>query len=185
MDRALLREPHAWLRESVPTYASLSISYDPRLIAFVELKGYLEDLASIAAGAEEEGKHVEIPVEYGGEMGPDLTAVARLSKLTEEDVVRIHLSKEYRCYMLGFMPGFLYLGELDERIVAPRLPSPRTKVPAGSVAVAGRQTGCYGIESPGGWQIIGRTASNPFDVSKSPPSSVLPGDWVSFVEVGL
>jgi inhibitor of KinA len=122
-------------------------------------------------------------VRYGGEYGPDLGLVARNAKITEEEVVAIHTSREYFCYMLGFTPGFAYLGNLDDRIATPRLETPRLRVPAGSVGIAGNQTGFYGVESPGGWRIIGRLETVTFDARKEPPSTVLPGDRVRFLSV--
>jgi len=103
--------------------------------------------------------------------------------MTEEEVTAIHTSKDYLCYMLGFTPGFAYLGDLDDRIAAPRLDTPRLRVPAGSVGIAGNQTGFYGVESPGGWRIIGRLESVTFDMGREPPSAILPGDKVRFLSV--
>jgi KipI family sensor histidine kinase inhibitor len=124
-----------------------------------------------------------LPVKYGGEFGPDIGFVARNAGISEEEVIAIHTSREYLCYMLGFTPGFAYLGDLDDRIAAPRLETPRLKVAAGSVGIAGNQTGFYGVESPGGWRVIGRLRVATFDVRKEPPSSVLPGDRVKFLSV--
>jgi inhibitor of KinA len=145
----------------------------------------LEEICTQAlrVGSVHKGKLHRLAVRYGGEYGPDLAFVARNGKITEEEVIAIHTSKEYVCYMLGFTPGFAYLGDLDEKIAAPRLDSPRLKVPAGSVGIAGNQTGFYGVESPGGWRIIGRLQDATFDVRKQPPSTVIPGDRVRFVSV--
>ena len=126
------------------------------------------------------GRVVEIPVAYGGEFGPDIGFVAEYNGLTVEEVVEIHSKPLYRVYMLGFVPGFAYLGGMDERITTPRLEKPRLKVPAGSVGIAGKQTGWYAIESPGGWRLIGRTPLKTFNPMESPPSLVLPGDYVRF-----
>ena len=126
------------------------------------------------------GKIVEIPVIYGGKYGPDIEFVASYNGLSVDDVIELHTKPLYRVYMLGFLPGFAYLGGMDERIATPRLENPRKRVPSGSVGIAGKQTGWYAIESPGGWRIIGRTPLRTFNPSKEPPSIVLPGDYVKF-----
>ena len=145
------------------------------------------ELAEISSSLQSvpprEGRLHRMPVRYGGEYGPDLPAVARRTGLTEEEVVSVHTAREYTCYMLGFTPGFAYLGNLDDRIATPRLETPRLKVPAGSVGIAGNQTGFYGVESPGGWQIIGRLVTTTFDPKRKPPSTVSPGDRVGFVRM--
>ncbi len=125
----------------------------------------------------------EIPVVYGGEMGPDLPVVAELTGLAEAAVVRLHSETIYTVYMVGFLPGFPYLGLLPAALETPRLREPRLVVPAGSVAIAGRQTGIYPMESPGGWRILGRTPFRLFDPSREPPAYVAPGDRVRFVPV--
>ena len=126
---------------------------------------------------------IEVPTVYGGEFGADLEYVAQTHGLTTEEVVRLHTEQTYHVFMLGFTPGFPYLGELDERIATPRLESPRLRVPAGSVGIAERQTGIYPIESPGGWRIIGRTSLGLFDVNRDPPFLIGAGDRVKFVAV--
>jgi KipI family sensor histidine kinase inhibitor len=126
---------------------------------------------------------VAIPTVYGGQSGPDLEDVADLHHITPEEVVRIHSSGIYRVYMLGFTPGFAYLGGMDATIATPRLAKPRTKVPAGSVGIAGEQTGVYPLETPGGWRIIGRTSLRLFDPLADPPVYLAPGDEVQFVPV--
>jgi KipI family sensor histidine kinase inhibitor len=127
---------------------------------------------------------VEIPTRYGGADGPDLVSVADLHGLTEAAVVELHASVDYDVLFLGFAPGFAYLGELPEAIATPRLPTPRVRVPAGSVAIAGRQTAVYPFETPGGWQLIGRTDSVLWDVEREPPALLTPGTRVRFVPVG-
>jgi inhibitor of KinA len=123
---------------------------------------------------------VEIDVCYGGEFGPDLEEVARLRGLSVDEVVRIHSTGDYLVYMIGFSPGFPYLGGLDSRIATPRRAAPRTLVPAGSVGIGGDQTGVYPIASPGGWQLIGRTPQQIFVVSREPPTLIQAGDRVRF-----
>jgi KipI family sensor histidine kinase inhibitor len=127
------------------------------------------------------GRTFEVPVSYGGEFGPDLAEVAAFAGLDEAAVIELHIGVRYRVFMLGFLPGFAYMGRVDNRIAAPRKASPRFRVPAGSVGIAGVQTGIYPRESPGGWQIIGRTTIPLFDLSKSPPALFAPGDTVRFV----
>jgi KipI family sensor histidine kinase inhibitor len=171
--------------EAVPAYASLLVHYDPLLWAYSDVVARIESclprlpLAEVSTTA----RLVEIPVIYGGDDGPDLEAVARAHDLTPRAVIQLHSQAEYGVYMIGFTPGFPYLGGLDERIATPRRESPRTLVPAGSVGIAGQQTGIYPLASPGGWQIIGRTALDLFDPARVPPSLLAPGDRVRFVPV--
>lgn len=168
-----------WLIEIVPTYTSVYVYYDPLKIGYPEVVEAIKPFLS-AEPEEEKPRVVEIPVAYGGEFGPDIGFVAEYNDLSVDDVIEIHSKPIYRVYMLGFLPGFAYLGGMDERISTPRLEKPRLKVPAGSVGIAGMQTGWYAIESPGGWRLIGRTPLKTFDPSKTPPSIVNPGDYVKF-----
>src|SRR5262249_50291792 len=128
---------------------------------------------------------IEVPTIYGGEFGPDLDFVAQYHNLTPEEVIRIHSERDYRVFMLGFTPGFPYLGEVDERIATPRLDIPRKRVPAGSVGIAAKQTGIYPIESPGGWRLIGQTSLTLFDPGREPPFLIDAGDTVRFVQMTL
>ena len=151
------------------------------------------DLAALEQAIEDEGRVVErvetlpprdiveIPAAYGGENGPDLQAVADISGLSADEVVGIHSSVTYRVYMLGFVPGFTYMGRVDPRIVAPRHRVPRERVEAGSIGIAGKQTGVYPIATPGGWQIVARTSVKMFDPDRQPASLLKPGDLVRFV----
>jgi KipI family sensor histidine kinase inhibitor len=165
-----------------PAYASILIDFDPRTIRHSGLERAAAQLFAQAARAPlPEPRTVEIPVAYGGENGPDLDAVAALTGHTPEEVVAIHSGAEYLVYFLGFSPGFPYLGGLPESIAAPRLETPRRRVPAGSVAIGGRQTGVYPMASPGGWRIIGRTALRLFDPAADPPVLLRMGDHVRFV----
>lgn len=172
--------------ELVPTYRSLLISYDPTVSRYSEMSDRIADLVGSIAEVDansEPGKIIELPVVYGGEEGPDLSAVAEHAGVSIQDVIDIHSSVDYRVYMIGFAPGFPYLGGLDERIATPRLKTPRVLVPAGSVGIAESQTGVYPNASPGGWQLIGRTTTTLFDVSASSPSYITPGSKVRFVPV--
>ena len=162
---------------AVPTYASVVLRYDPLTLD----AGAAERAALGIADAPPERGHarvIEIPTRYDG---PDLADVARLSGLTVPELVDAHTSREHPAYFLGFMPGFAYCGGLDPRIVAPRLPSPRSRVLAGSVAVADGQTAVYPLASPGGWRLIGTTDVVVFDAQRDPPSLIRPGDRVRFV----
>ena len=151
--------------ETVPAFASLLIFYDPLVTEYDAVADAVQKLAQAPGSdtAAGEGRLVEIPVCYGGTFGPDLPFVAEHAGLTEKEVIELHTGREYRIYMLGFLPGFPYLGGLDERLFTPRLPTPRTAIPAGSVGIGGEQTGIYPIASPGGWQLIGRTPLKLFD----------------------
>src|SRR6266508_6434351 len=150
--------------ETVPAYATLLVHYDPLILSFVQIKNYLrEKVAQAADNESRKRKRVEIPVRYGGEYGIDLESVARHCRLSIDDVIQIHNQKIYTVFMMGFTPGFPYMGKLDDAIVTPRLEAPRTNVPEGTVAIAGAQTGIYPITSPGGWRLIGHTSSQLFD----------------------
>lgn len=171
--------------EVVPTYRSLMVYFDPLFIRRTDLIRKIEELLSTASNvqAQDAARVVNIPVCYGGEFGPDLAFVAQHNGLSEEEVIQIHTSKPYLVYMLGFTPGFPYLGGMSERIATPRLEKPRTRIPAGSVGIAGSQTGLYPIESPGGWQLIGRTPVKAFDPESSQPFLFEAGDYLQFVAI--
>lgn len=165
-----------------PAYASILIDFDPLKIGHFGLRRIAEELYEQAARTPvPEPRTVEIPVAYGGEYGPDLEAVATLAGRSPEEVIAIHSGAEYLVYFLGFSPGFPYLGGMPESIAAPRLETPRRRVPAGSVAIGGRQTGVYPVASPGGWRIIGRTPLRLFDPAADPPVLLRMGDHVRFV----
>lgn len=173
--------------EIVPTYRSALIIFDPFVIGRAELARHAEKLVETEGAQEANARPrlVTIPVCYGGEFGPDLDFVASHNHLGADDVIRIHASRPYKIYMLGFMPGFPYLGGMDGRIAAPRLPEPRTKIPAGSVGIAGHQTGFYPYESPGGWRLIGRTPIKPFDPASGSPFLFAAGDFIRFRPVPI
>lgn len=171
------------VRDVVPGYCSVGIHFDPLRtdLATLERTVRSEVDAIEAIGAPAESRVIEIHVRYGGEDGPDLDAVARFAGCTTREVIDLHVSTPYRVYMLGFVPGFAYLGRVPATIAAPRRRVPRERVPAGSVGIAGFQTGVYPIASPGGWQLIGRTSAVMFDPARSPASLLAPGDTVRFV----
>ena len=170
------------VRDIVPSYCAVGIHFDP----------LTTDLAALERIVEEEWRQVdrdhvpspgpplEIAVRYGGDDGPDLEAVAQWAGCSPASVIEWHSSRTYRVYMLGFVPGFCYMGRVDRRIAAPRRSVPRDRVPAGSVGIAGEQTGVYPITSPGGWQLIGRTSAVMFDPGRADPTLLHPGDLVRF-----
>jgi len=170
--------------ETVPGYRSLLIVYDPLKITLSALKERLNKLHTTIDRSEiPKPRTLEIPVVYGGECGPDLNWVAEYHKLSPEEVVRFHTGTTYQVYMIGFTPGFAYMGQLPEAIATPRRETPRTAVPRGSVGIAQSQTGVYPVESPGGWQIIGRTPLRLFDPEKWPPTPLEMGDLVKFLPI--
>jgi inhibitor of KinA len=166
-----------------PAYCSLFVRYDALILTFQNVCDYIHGWMDAAENNFRQPALVEIPTVYGGIYGPDLAGLARLHQMTVDEVIQKHSEVEYRVYMIGFTPGFPYLGELDERIATPRLKEPRTYVSAGSVGIAGRQTGIYPIDSPGGWQIIGYTPLKLFDPSRENPSLLSPGDRVRFIPI--
>lgn len=180
----LALEPLDGVVESVPTYRSLLVRYDPLRLDYDRVAGWARSKASRADSLPAiQPRRIEAPVVYGGDFGPDLQFVAEHNHLSADEVIRIHSSAEYSVYMMGFTPGFPYLGKLDPAIAAPRLETPRTRVRAGSVGIAGLQTGIYPVDSPGGWRIIGWTPLALFDPSREPPFLFAPGDRVRFVPV--
>lgn len=182
LDSYLNKQRPEWLKETVPSYGTLAINVDRSRIASDEvLYHYIINAINNCSSVDIESRLWELPAIYGGEYGPDLAAVAREKGLTEDEVINIHSSKVYTCYMLGFTPGFVYLGDVDERIRVGRLPRPRLIVTEGSIGLAGKQTGFYGISGPGGWKIIGKLKVKTFDLGKNPPSLVKPGDKVKFL----
>jgi inhibitor of KinA len=172
------------ITDFIPSYNELMICYDPLLINFKELLIFLRSLEQGIENIElPHSSVIHVPVFYGGESGPDLGEVADYSGLSQEDVVKIHSSDSYLVYMLGFTPGFCYLGGMDERIATPRKQSPRLRIPAGSVGIADKQTGIYPMESPGGWQLIGKTPLRLFDPCKKPEFLIGAGDLIKFYPV--
>jgi inhibitor of KinA len=170
------------VRDVVPTYNSVTIHFDPLVSDGKALGVELERLASETEAESQAASHtIEIPVTYGGPAGPDLISVADFAQCSEAEVVRLHTATIYRVYMLGFLPGFAYLGTVDPRIAMPRLETPRLRVAAGSVGIAGPQTGIYPCETPGGWRVIGRTSARVFDAKRTSPFLMKAGDRVRFV----
>lgn len=179
----LQEHPLPGLGEAIPGYASLLIHFNPMAFSTDQASHWIEQLAANLPDdfpGTSLGRLLEIPTVYDG---PDLPTLAASKNLGVEDVIRLHANREYLVYMIGFTPGFAYLGEVDERIAAPRLATPRQRVSAGSIGIAGRQTGVYPIDSPGGWQLIGRTNLRFFDSLANPPCLLAPGDRVIFCPV--
>lgn len=172
--------------ELVPTYCALLVEYDAMLYSYSEICNIIEP--TLEEGMTDRTNElvtvVEVPTVYGGEFGPDLSFVASHNHLSEDEVISIHSGTDYLVYMLGFIPGFTYLGGMAPRIATPRLSSPRTLIPAGSVGIAGEQTGTYPSDSPGGWQIIGRTPVTMYDMSKAQAALLNAGDYVRYVPIG-
>lgn len=170
--------------ELVPSYRSLMVVYDPLKISLQELKAHISDTAVQLDKLElTPPKTIEIPVVYGEKYGPDLEWVAQYHSMSADEVVRLHTQPTYRVYLVGFMPGYPYLGEVPDALSTPRRKTPRTHVPRGSVGIAQKQSGIYPVESPGGWQIIGRTPINLFDPQRQPPSMLEMGDFVKFYPI--
>lgn len=171
--------------ELVPTYCALLVEYDAMLYSYSEICNIIEPTLEegMTNTTNELVTVVEVPTVYGGEFGPDLSFVASHNHLSEDEVISIHSGTDYLVYMLGFIPGFSYLGGMDSRIATPRLSSPRTVIPAGSVGIAGEQTGTYPSDSPGGWQIIGRTPVTMYDISKAQAALLKAGDYVRYVPI--
>ena len=174
------------VRDVAPGYSTLGIHYDPLQTDLAALEQAVEDEFAALSSLESISDRpvVEIPVTYGGAGGPDLDAVAAHTGCSTAEVIERHSRQTYRVYMLGFVPGFAYMGRVDPAIVMPRHRVPRERVPAGSVGIAGLQTGVYPVDSPGGWQLIGHTQKVMFDANRDRPSLLAAGDLVRFVPAG-
>jgi len=193
--RAIQAAGIAGVRDVAPTYRSVAVYFDPLHTDFDGLMARVErDAASVCTGDgspyQSETRFpsgnpspIKVPVCYAGEFGPDLAQVAALAGVSEAEAIRLHTSRTYRVFMLGFVAGFAYMGTVDERIAAPRLPTPRVRVPAGSVGIAGVQTGIYPMSTPGGWRIVGRTPLKPLDLGRERPFLFEPGDAVQFYAI--
>jgi inhibitor of KinA len=191
--KVLARHPPPGLREVVPAFTTLTVYYDPLALFALGAASPYEQMASAlqrllpaaqaALADHEPGPLVEIPVCYGGEFGPDLALVASHAQLSAAEVIARHAQPDYLVHMIGFAPGFPYLGGLDARLATPRRAQPRPRVPAGAVGIAGAQTGVYSLPTPGGWQLIGRTPLRLFDPSRARPSLLQAGDWLRFVPI--
>ena len=179
--RAVRSRWAASVRDVVVGYASVTIYFDPLHVDASALEEELRQLArALPDSAIEDGALIDVDVCYGGDLGPDLADVAAFAKVTEDEAVRLHSATTYRVYIVGFVPGFPYMASVHPHLALPRRTTPRTRVPAGSVAIAAGQTGIYPIETPGGWHLIGRTRVKPYDDSRAEPFLFKPGDRVRF-----
>ena len=182
LQRAIARQSLPGVVDLIPTYRSLLVEYDAVQVSYADMKARLVEVrGNIPELPDEDAAIIHLPVLYGGEHGPDLEFVARNAGMDVNEVIDLHSGTEYPVYMMGFTPGFPYLGGMSERIATPRLSTPRGVIPAGSVGIAEAQTGVYPIESPGGWRLVGRTPLRLFDVTRNSPSLIDAGDCVRFV----
>jgi inhibitor of KinA len=171
----------AFVRDVVVGFASVTVYFDPCHGNVAELEEALHRAARLLPeDVPDEGTLIDVPVCYGGEFGPDLAGVALAARATEDEVIALHCAPTYRVYVVGFVPGFPYMARVHPRLVLARKHTPRTRVPAGSVAIAAGQTGIYPIDTPGGWHLIGRTHTKPYDESRVEPFLFKPGDLVRF-----
>lgn len=196
LTKQLENDPFPGFIECVPAFTSVTVFYHPFEVyqqmknstsfgsPYEKVKTLIKkSIQELTIEEAAEKRTVEIPVCYGGRFGPDLEEVARINGLTPKEVIDIHTAGEYLVYMIGFAPGFPYLGGMSEKIASPRRSSPRTSIPAGSVGIAGMQTGVYPLSTPGGWQLIGNTPLDLFRPHEQPPSLLKAGDVVKFVSV--
>ncbi|WP_206607940.1 5-oxoprolinase subunit PxpB [Ferruginivarius sediminum] len=183
LDAAIRAEPPEGVVETVPTFRSVLIHFDPLRTSAESLSESVRALIGSRSARTMKSRHWKVPVCYEAEHAPDLHDVAERSGLTPDDVVAMHSGRAYRVYMIGFVPGYPYMGDLDERLVLPRREDPRTRVPVGAVAIATSLTAIYPVESPGGWHLIGATPIRLFDPGDTPPALFSPGDKVSFQPV--
>ncbi|MGI8313820.1 5-oxoprolinase subunit PxpB [Halobacillus mangrovi] len=182
----LKQHPIEGVVEWVPAYTTLTLYYQPSVLTYDELQAKITDFYEVLQeqkGPVSDSLVYLLPTYYGGEIGEDLSVVAEQNGLSEEDVVHIHSSQDYLIYMMGFVPGFPYLGGMSEKIATPRREDPRAEIAPGSVGIAGSQTGVYPLKSPGGWQLIGRTPVKLYDLDQEQPILLESGSYIRFVPV--
>ncbi|MDR0696762.1 MAG: 5-oxoprolinase subunit PxpB [Christensenellaceae bacterium] len=181
---AVKAKPFCGVYEIIPSYCSILFIYDPLLTNYNKIVANLQRLLrSENSNNSLKSKLVYIPVCYGGDFGEDINDVANHTKISVDKIIEMHSSPEYLIYMLGFLPGFAYLGGLPPQLTTPRLKNPRTKITAGSVGIGGEQTGIYPLDSPGGWRLIGRTPIKPYDPYRDNPFLFRAGDYIKFVPI--
>lgn len=184
--KKMSKSKNAGIIELVPAYNELLVHYNPQILPYNKLLDIFKEIeANLNISKSYTSELLHIPVCYNDEFSPDIEIVAKRNKLTVNEVIRIHTSKEYLVYMLGFTPGFCYLGGLDERIATPRKDAPRQLIEAGSVGIAGSQTGIYPIDSPGGWQIIGKTPLKLFNPESKPEFLIEAGNYLKFEAINI
>jgi inhibitor of KinA len=193
LQQQLTAYPFAGMEEQVPAYSTLTVFFDPIVVKTVSsnrsalqwVEQYIKEQWQQAqqTTAVTAPRRIEIPVQYGGAGGPDLSVVAQHCGMPEAEVIRLHSQAVYQVYLIGFVPGFAYLGGLPPQLATPRRQTPRPAVAAGSVGIAGQQTGIYPMEIPGGWQLIGRTSLRLFNPQQEPPALLQAGDLISFIPV--
>ncbi len=186
LERAIKETGIPGILEMVPSYRALMIRYNPRLLSYQQVSDQLENLQkTLQSDSSKKSERLIrlIPCCYGGAYGEDLKGMESITGLSQEEIIRIHAGTDYKIYMLGFLPGFVYLGGMDEKIAAPRLDTPRTTIPAGSVGIGGKQTGVYPIASPGGWRLIGTTPVKFYDPTAEEPILCKAGEYIRFVPV--
>lgn len=172
--------------ELVPTFRSLMVYYDPFLTSYAKLKAVLENSGEIGAGSAKEKKRIlKIPCCYGARFGQDLADMEAYTGLDRDEIIAIHSSVDYKIYMMGFLPGFVYLGGLDKRIEIPRLKTPRVKIQPGAVGIAGNQTGVYPLASPGGWRLMGGTPVDFYDPDREEPILCKAGEFIRFIPITI
>jgi len=181
------------VKDIIPAYTSVTIVYDIAIVksyasgtAYQSVKKQIEEIIKDVDGKQvEESRHITIPVCYDISLGIDLENMSAEKSMSIDNIINLHTQQLYDVYLVGFLPGFAYMGIVDERIATPRLSKPRMQVPAGSVGIAGNQTGIYPLDSPGGWNIIGQTPLQMFDVNREDPCLLKPGDKIQFKSIGL
>ena len=196
INKCIKQHPFAGLLSTIPAYTTLTLYFDPVGLmndnslkgstTLDKISGYITSLnVETKNNQQTQNKIIQIPVCYDPIFGFDLQELSSFYQLTKEEIIEIHSSAVYTVYMIGFVPGFPYLGGLSEKLTAPRKQNPRAAIPAGSVGIAGQQTGIYPLETPGGWQIIGRTPLKLFDVNRQQPSLLKAGDKLKFEPISL
>lgn len=182
--KSLEQQPIQGVTEVLPTFCSVMVCYQPLAVSYGGLVRNLKRrLHKLNTQEKDPGRVFQIPVCYGGQWGEDLEFVASHAGLTPDEVIQLHSGRDYLIYMLGFLPGFAYLGGLDPKLFTPRLQVPRVSIPAGSVGIGGEQTGVYPLDSPGGWQLIGRTPLRPYDPNRPEPILYRAGDYIRFLPI--